>query len=123
MTQVELEQISRDMRARGLHSSWNELLVFSESVVGGLVDAYKALLKNPVSSGNMLSANPGDLPMLIKEKLGRALVLLTSQAQVARWESEALGTDTPIPVGKIYLEEPQPRKTVMADLTVEKRRR
>ena len=100
MTQAELEQIARDMRARGLYSSWNELLVFSESVVGGLVDAYQALLRNSVSSGNMFSANPGDLQVLIKEKLGKALASLTSQAQVARWESEALGTDTSVPVGK-----------------------
>ena len=100
MTQAELEQIARDMRARGLRSSWNELLVFSESVVGGLVDAYQALLRNSVSSGNMLSANPGDLQVLIKEKLGKALAALTNQAQVTKWESEALATDTSVPVGK-----------------------
>jgi hypothetical protein len=92
MTQAELEQIAKDMRARGLHSSWNELLVFSESVVGGLVDAYRALLKNSVRSGNMLSANPSDLQMLVRKKLRKALISLTSRAQVSRWESEALGS-------------------------------
>jgi hypothetical protein len=93
MTQAELEQIARDMRARGLHSSWNELLIFSESVVGGLVDAYRALLKDSVRSGDILSANPSDLRVLVQEKLGRALALLTSKEQVARWESEALASD------------------------------
>jgi hypothetical protein len=92
MTQAELEQIARDMRARGLHSSWNELLVFSESVVGGLVDAYQALLRDLVSSGNILSANPDHLQVLIKEKLRKALISLTSRPQVARWESQAMGS-------------------------------
>ena len=100
MTQAELEQIARDMRARGLHSSWDELLMFSESVVGGLVDAYQALLRNSVSSGNVFSADHGDLQVLIKEKLGKALASLTNQAQVTRWESEALGNNTSVLVGK-----------------------
>ena len=95
MTQAELEQIAREMRAKGLHSSWNELLEFSESVVGSLVDAYQALLRSSVSSGNILSANPGDLRVLLQEKLGKALVSLTSREQVAKWESEALASNIP----------------------------
>jgi hypothetical protein len=100
LAHADLEQLARQMRARGLHSSWNELLVFSESVVGSLVDAYQAFLRNPVSSGNILSANPGDLQMLVRKKLRKALISLTSQTQVTRWESEALGTDTSVPAGK-----------------------
>jgi hypothetical protein len=95
MTQVELEQIAREVRARGLHSSWNELLEFSESVVGSLVDAYQALLRNSVSSGNMLSANASDLRVLLQEKLGKALVSLASREQVAKWGSEASASDIP----------------------------
>ena len=95
LNQADLEQLARQMRARGLYSSWNELLEFSESVVGSLVDAYQALLRNPVSSGNILSANPGDLRVLLQEKLGKALVSLTSQEQVAKWESEALASNIP----------------------------
>ena len=90
LNQADLEQLARQMRARGLHSSWNELLEFSESVVGSLVDAYQTLLRSSVSSGNILSANPGDLRVLLQEKLGKALVSLTSQEQVVKWESEAL---------------------------------
>jgi len=95
MTQKDLEQVATQMRARGLHSSWNELLEFSESAVGSLVDAYQALLRSPVSSSNMLLANPSDLRVLVQEKLGRALVSLTSKEQVARWESEALAGNIP----------------------------
>jgi len=94
MTQKDLEQVATQMRARGLHSSWNELLEFSESVVGSLVDAYQALLRT-VSSGSMLSANPGDLRALLQEKLGKALVSLTNQEQVAKWELEALASNIP----------------------------
>ena len=93
MTQAELEQIARAIRARGLHSSWDELLAFSESVVGSLADAYRALLRNSVSPGTMPSASPGNLPVLLQEKLGKALVSLTSQEQVTKWASEALANN------------------------------
>jgi hypothetical protein len=102
MTQKDLEQVATQMRARGLHSSWNELLELSEFVVGNLVDAYQVLLRNSASSGGMLLANPGDLRVLVREKLGRALVSLTSKEQVARWESEALASDIlPCPEEKL----------------------
>jgi len=90
LNKADLEQLASQMRARGLHSSWVELLEFSESEIGSLVDAYQALLGAPVSSGNPLSANPGDLRVFLREKLGKALVSLTTQEQVAKWESEAL---------------------------------
>lgn len=99
MTQAEMEQIARQVRARGLHLSWNDLLLFSESVVGSLVDAYQALLRNSVSPGNTISANSGDLQVLAQEKLGKALVSLTSEEQVARWKSEVLSSDYTAPVG------------------------
>jgi hypothetical protein len=96
MTQGELERIAREVRARGLHSSWNELLEFSESLVGSLVDAYQALLRQSVSvSSSVISANPGDLGVLLQEKLSDALVLLASQEQVAKWGSEALANNIP----------------------------
>lgn len=91
LTQTDLEQLARQMRARGLHSSWNELLEFSESVVGNLVDAYQALLRNSVSSGSMPAANRGYLRGWLQKKLGKALVSLTSQEQLATWELEAFG--------------------------------
>ena len=90
MTNTELEQVARQVRAVGLHSSWNDLLVFSESVVGSLVNAYQVLLRNSESTDNMLLDNPNDLHMAIKDELGKALASLTSQEQIAKWESEAL---------------------------------
>jgi len=98
MTQVEIEQIAGQIRAKGLHLSWNDLLLLSESVVGSLVDAYQALLRSSMSPGNTISANPGDLLVLVQEKLGKALVSLTSEEQVARWKSEALSSDYTAPV-------------------------
>ena len=68
---------------------------FSESAIGSLVDAYQALLKAPVSSGNSLSANPGELRVFLQEKLSKALVSLSSQKQVAKWKSEALAGNIP----------------------------
>lgn len=90
MTQAELEQIARETRARGLHSSWSELLRFAESVVGSLVDAYQALLRKSVSSGGKLSADVDDLQVLLQDRLAKALTWLTSEAQVSRWKAEAL---------------------------------
>ena len=95
LKQTDLEQLARQMRARGLCLSWNELLEFSESVVGSLVDAYQTLLRSSVSSGDILSANPSDLRVLLQEKLGKALVSLTNQEQVAKWELEALASNIP----------------------------
>ena len=62
---------------------------FSNCVVVSLVDTYQALLRNSVSSEITLSAGTSDLHMLVRGKLAKALTVLTSEAQVARWESEA----------------------------------
>ena len=89
MIQAELEQVARKMRARGLHSSWEELLEFSRDVVGSLVDAYQALLKSTAKSDRISSIHPDDVQKVVREKLATVLTLLTSEAQVARWELEA----------------------------------
>ena len=91
MTQAESEQIAREMRARGLHSSWSDLVEFSDCVVGGLVDAYQALLRDSASSDRIPLTNTSDVHTIVQEKLVKALASLTSQAQVARWKSEVLG--------------------------------
>ena len=89
MTQGELERVAREMRTRGLHSSWEELLVFSKDVIGSLVSAYQVLLKSMTLSDNA-SNDIIDVRKVVRDKLARALTLLTSEAQVARWESEVL---------------------------------
>ena len=93
LTQADLEQLARQMRARGLHSSWNELIEFSDGVVGGLVEAYKALLRDSTSLGSTPSSNSKDVQLMVRDRLAKALTLLTSEKQVARWDSEVLGSD------------------------------
>ena len=94
MTPVELEQIATKMRATGLHSSWNELIKFSNDVVGGLVEAYQTLLKDSASSNG---DNTEKMHLLIRDRLSKALVSLSSQAHVTRWESEVLGKSRTAP--------------------------
>jgi len=90
MTQKELDSVAKKMRARGLHSSWEELLTFSKDVVGSLVDAYQALLKSTAKSDKISPTRPDDVQKVVRDKLAGALTLLTSKAQVSRWESQVL---------------------------------
>jgi hypothetical protein len=90
MTQAELELVAREIRDRGLHSSWDELLTFSKDAVGSLVDAYQALLRSTAKSDKVSSSDSDDVQKMVRNKLAKALTLLTSEARVARWESEAL---------------------------------
>jgi len=90
VTQVELESVARAMRSRGLHSSWSELLAFSQDVVGSLADAYQALLRSMAKSDTASSTDPDDAQKFVRDKLVRTLTLLTSEERVAKLESEAL---------------------------------
>jgi len=90
VTQAELELVAREIRARGLHSSWDELLTFSKDAVSSLVDAYQALLRSTAKSDKVSSSDPDNMQKVVRGKLAKALTLLTSEAQVARWESDAL---------------------------------
>ncbi len=90
MTQAEIERLARKVRARGLRSSWQELMQFSKDVVGGLADAYQALLKSTAKSDKISASNADDMQKVVRDKLAAVLTLLTSEAQVARWESEVL---------------------------------
>jgi hypothetical protein len=90
VTQGEVEQVARGIRAKMMHSSWDELVEFAESVVGNLVDAYQVLLKNSVLSDNTSSIDHGDLRKLTEGKLSKVLISLTSLEQVAKWRSEAI---------------------------------
>ena len=90
MTQAELELVAREIRARGLRSSWDELLTFSKDAVGSLANAYQILLRSTEKSDKVSSTNPDNVRKIVKDKLAKALTLLTSEAQVARWGSDAL---------------------------------
>jgi hypothetical protein len=93
MTQAELEQIASQVRAKGLHSSWSDLIEFSSGVVGGLVEAYQALLRDSTSLDSTPSSSPKDVQLMVRDRLAKALTLLTSEKQVAKWDSEVLGSD------------------------------
>jgi hypothetical protein len=90
VTQAELELVAREMRDRGLHYSWNELLAFAEDVVGSLASAYQILLRSMAKSNTTSSTDPDDAQEVVREKLAKALTLLTDKGRVAKWESEAL---------------------------------
>ena len=90
MTQAELELVAREMRDRGLHSSWNELLAFAEDVVGSLASAYQTLLRSMAESNTISATDPDDAQKMVKDKLVKALTLLTDKVRVAKWELEAL---------------------------------
>jgi hypothetical protein len=90
VTQAELELVAREMRDRGLHSSWNELLAFAEDVVGSLASAYQTLLRSMAKSNTISSTDPDDAQKMVRDKLVKALTLLTDKVRVAKWESEAL---------------------------------
>jgi hypothetical protein len=89
VTQAELELVASEIRARGLHSSWDELLTFSKDTVGSLVDAYQALLRSTTKTDEVSTSVPDDVQKMVRDKLAKALTLLTSEARVAKWESEA----------------------------------
>ena len=61
MTEAELESVAGEMRYRGLHSSWNELLAFSQDVVGSLADAYQVRLRSMAKSDTVSSIDPDDV--------------------------------------------------------------
>jgi len=90
VTQAELELVAREMRYIGLHYSWNELFAFAEDVVGSLANAYQILLRSMARSSTVSSTDPGDTQELVRDKLAKALTLLTSEAWLAKWESETL---------------------------------
>ena len=106
MTQGELELIARETRARGLHSTCNELLSFSEGVVGGLVDAFQALLKSTAKSDKVSSSDFDDVQKVVKGKLAAVPTLLTSRAQVAKWEAELLDRSDVSEVQEIRYSDP-----------------
>lgn len=91
MTQTELEQVARNLRDIGLHSSWNELMVLADCIVGNLVAAYQTVVKNSLASNMVSSPACSSEYVTLKEKLAKAIAPLTSDEMVARWESEVCG--------------------------------
>ena len=90
MTQTELEQVATHIRDIGLHASWNDLLAFTDNVVGNLVDAYQTVVGNSLATNVVLSPAPDNV---LQEKLSKAITSLTNEEMVARWRTEACGGD------------------------------
>jgi len=90
VTEAELESVAREMRYRGLHSTWVELMEFSRDVIGNLADAYQALLRSMAKSDTVSSIDSDDVQKLVRDKLVKALTLLNSEVWVAKLESKAL---------------------------------
>ena len=89
MTKTELEQVATHIRDIGLHASWNDLLAFTDNVVGNLVDAYQTVVGNSLATNAVLSAPDN----VLQEKLSKAIISLTNEEMVARWRTEACGGD------------------------------
>ena len=90
MTQTELEQVATHIRDIGLHASWNDLLAFTDNVVGNLVDAYQTVVGSSLATNVVLSPAPDNV---LQEKLYKAIASLTNEEMVARWRTEACGGD------------------------------
>jgi len=96
MTQAEGELIAREIRARCLHSSWNDLVGFWQGVMGDLTSAYRTAVQGVAASHSVSSGDPNDMQVVVRDKLGVALSQLEGERQVARWNAEAVcGIESP----------------------------
>ena len=94
MTQEDIESVARKIRATGSKASWQDLLILSKDAIGSLIDAFQELLRNtPVLNRTTLD-NCEEPRRIVLKRLNRALILLTSEAQVSRWKSEALADNS-----------------------------
>ena len=90
MTQEDIELVAQKIRATGSNASWQDLLILSKDAIGSLIDAFQGLLRNTSVLNRTALDNCEESRRIILETLNRALILLTSEAQVSRWKSEAL---------------------------------
>jgi len=93
MTQTELEQVARHLKDIGLHTSWSELMVLADSVVGDLVDVYQTLARNSLASNDTSLTLDNNVYMTLQDKLSKAIASLPNEEMVVRWRSEACGGD------------------------------
>ena len=70
------------------------MLILSKDAIGSLIDVFQGLLRNtPVLNRSTLD-NCEESRRIVLERLNSALILLTSEAQVSRWKSEALADNS-----------------------------
>ena len=89
MTKAETELIAREIRSRCLHSSWSDLVVFWQDVLGNLDDAYRAALRSTTAVQHVSSEHSSKLQSAVRDKLAMVLSRLAGEKQVARWYPEA----------------------------------
>jgi len=94
MTQEDIELVARKIRATGSNASWQDLLILSKDAIGSLIDAFQGLLRNTSVFDRTALGNCEESQRIVLERLNRALILLTSKAQVSRWKSEALADNS-----------------------------
>jgi len=73
MTQAEIELITRELRTKCLHSSWNDLVSFWGRVLGNLDGAYRALAESTTSSHRMPTGDLNSTQGVVRDKLAAAL--------------------------------------------------
>jgi len=91
MTQAEIESIAREMRARCLHASWSDLVIFWRGVMGNLESAYRTLVHGTAPPHHVSSEDLGNTGRMARDKLAVALRQLAGDRQIARWDAEAEG--------------------------------
>ena len=90
MTQEDIESVAQKIRAAGLHTSWIDLMILSKDAIGSIVDAFQGLLRNTFLLDSEALTSREETQRTALQSLNKALILLTSEAQLLRWKSEAL---------------------------------
>ena len=100
MTQGEIEVVAKEIRTRSLHSSWDELVGFWQSVIGNLERAYRASVQSISDFHQISSGDSTDMQTIVRDELATALRKLAGGRQMARWYSEAMGGAEALSAGK-----------------------
>ena len=90
MTQPEIELIARDLRTKCMRSSWNDLVVFWQGVMGNLESAYHAL-EHSAAMGHTPTGNVADGQRVARDKLALTLSQLGGEHMAAKLDAEAAG--------------------------------
>jgi hypothetical protein len=91
MTQEEVESVTREIRSKCLHGSWDELVKFWDTVLYNLEGAYRESVQRALSTGHTQSPHPNDAQEELRSKLAVALSQLAGQRRVERWDAELSG--------------------------------
>lgn len=98
MTQKEVESVTREIRNKCLHASWDELVEFWDGVLDNLEGAYRAAVQRALSPGQMSLPYSNDAQTALRSKLAVALSHLAGYQQVAKWDAEIAGKSR-VPAG------------------------